>query len=111
MANEFDRELERLRSARQASSSPSRTGSDDQLSSLQKEIDRAKYAKRASVECLREADGLKVRIKGQAIAFWRVEGSHLALYRVGSDLAETHATDFSLAAIFTARLVAAAWQT
>src|SRR5436309_919324 len=38
MANEFDRELERLRSARQASSSPSRIGSDDQLSSLQKEI-------------------------------------------------------------------------
>ena len=110
MANEFDSEMEQLRTASLTSSLAEASAADQQLSSLQNEIDQAKYAKQARVECARDGDALKVQIKGQAVAFWRVEGAQLALYRSGSDLPETHASDPGQAAIFTARLIAAAGQ-
>ena len=110
MANKFNSELDRLQGKRGDSSSSRTAQGQDQLLALQVEIDQAKYAKQGRVECSREGDGLKVHVKGQAVAFWRLEGPNLTLYRLGSDAAETHATDSSQAAIFTARLIAAAWQ-
>ena len=76
MANEFHSEVERLRAASPTSSLAETSAADQQLSSLQNEIDQAKYAKQACVECARDGDALKVQVKGHAVAFWRVKGGN-----------------------------------
>ncbi len=110
MANKFETEMGNLQGERGGSGSTAESCGQDKLSVLQDQIDRAKYARQGAVSCSREGHGLKVHVRGQAVAFWRVEGSDLTLYRAGSGAAETRASDSGQAAMFTARLVAAVWE-
>ncbi len=110
MANKFNKELDRRQGKRGDLSSSKAASSEDGLLALEEEIQHAKYATQGRIECSREGDSLKVHIRGQTVAFWRLEGPDLTLYRLGSDVAETYATDPNRAAILTARLMAAVWQ-
>ncbi len=110
MANQVDKEMDRLRSERSADSAKPKGEALKELVSLKQQIETSRAAGDIDLDVNIENDELTVSVKGQAIGLWRCEGPDLALYRPGSRSAESHATNAAEAAKMSARLIAAAGQ-